>query len=93
METHNHNTVAHEMQGDKIFAPQTIFRNLPVTTSCFLEMKNVSTFGSNEYVGKQGTADSVEPKNIEELVGRPNRASEESRGASTWLPPKKCESG
>ena len=49
----------HEMQGGKIFAPQTIFRNLLVTTSCFLEMKNVSTFGSNEYVGKQGTVDSV----------------------------------
>ena len=44
------NTVASKDKGGKMFAPQTF---LPGT-------KNVSTFGRNEYVGKQGTADRVD---------------------------------
>ena len=32
------------------------------TTNNFPREKNVSTFGRNEYVGKQGTADSVAPE-------------------------------
>ena len=41
------NTVANKDKGGKMFAPQTFFPG----------MKNVSTFGRNEYVGKQGSAD------------------------------------
>ena len=44
------NTVANKDKGGKMFAPQTFFPG----------MKNVSTFGRNEYVGKRGVADCAE---------------------------------
>ena len=40
-------------------APQTILQNLRLTASCFLGMKIFLLLATCEYVGKQGTADSV----------------------------------
>ena len=41
-----HDTAANFLRQKQLFVPETISCNLPVTASCFLGMKNVSTFGS-----------------------------------------------
>ena len=47
------------MQEDKMFTPQTIFVIYQSPQVAAWRMRNVSTFGSNEYVGKPGTAGSA----------------------------------
>ena len=41
-----------------MFPPQTVFRNLPLTTSCFLEMKMFLFLSTNEYARNKEPPDS-----------------------------------